>query len=269
MKRDRTKRADSGRSLAGLRVVVTRSSDQAGGLSARLIERGARVLEVPVIKLAPPDEKEHIKDALLALHEYDWLVFTSVNGVSAFFDYFFKGFDDLRDLGGARIAAVGPATAAKIKELHLMVNAMPSEALGKNVSKAMAEQGSIENLRVCLLRAQTANPELPKALEEQGAIVDDIPCYKTVAETEDTNGMAAEMRDEGADWLTFASGATVEHFHARFDLPALLTRFPAMKTASIGPETSKAFAALRLTPTVEAREHTMEGLIKAMEARRR
>jgi uroporphyrinogen III methyltransferase/synthase len=269
MKRDDTRRDDRSGKLAGLRVVVTRSSDQAGGLSARLVECGARVLEVPVIKLAPPDEKEPLKDALLALHEYDWLVFTSVNGVDAFFHYFFKGFDDLRDLGGARIAAVGPATAARIKALHLGVNAMPTEALGKNVAKAMSGQGSLENLRVCLLRAQKANAELPRTLEEQGAIVDDIPCYKTVAETEDANGMAAEMSGQGADWLTFASAATVEYFHARFDLPGLLHRFPGMMTASIGPETSKAFAGLGLRPTVEAREHTMEGLIRAMEGSKR
>lgn len=251
--------------LAGLRVVVTRSSAQAGGIAHRLSERGARVMEVPVLRIAPPDEKEHLKDALLSLHEYDWLVFTSVNGVNAFFDYFFKAFEDLRDLGGTRIAAVGPATAARIRDLHLMVNAMPSEALGKHVAKAMAEHGSLENLRVCLLRAQKASPELPKALEKMGAIVDDIPCYKTVAETEDHNGMAAELSRQGADWLTFASAATVEFFHARFNLPDLLRRFPTMKTASIGPETSKAFHALGLSPTVEAREHTMEGLVQTME----
>jgi uroporphyrinogen-III synthase len=250
--------------LAGQRVVVTRSREQAGGFSIRLQEQGAEVVEVPVIKLAPPDDRKPLSDALLGLHEYDWLVFTSLNGVNTFFDYFFKGFQDLRDLGGVRIAAVGPVTAARLRELHLTVDAMPSEALGKKVAKAMAEQGSLENLRVCLLRAQAANPELPKLLESEGAIVDDVACYKTVAETEDADGTAGQLVSLGADWLTFTSGSTVEHFHARFNLPELLRKFPKMRIASIGPETSKALTALSLKPDVEAREHTAEGLLKAM-----
>ena len=95
--------------------------------------------------------------------------------------------------------------------------------------------------------------------------MDDIPCYKTVPETEDLPGTAAKFLEGGADWITFTSSSTVEHFHARFDLPALLKKFPETKLASIGPETSKALFALRLKPTVEARTHTIEVLVKALE----
>jgi len=115
-----------------------------------------------------------------------------------------------------------------------------------------------------LLRAEVANAELPKALEEMGAIVDDIACYKTVPETEDPAGAGAELEKAGADWLTFTSSSTVEYFHARFDLPALIKKFPNMKLASIGPETSKALAALNLKPTIEAKEHTIDGLVEAL-----
>ena len=93
---------------------------------------GADVLEIPAIKIVPTNRKQDVVDALLALNAYDWLVFTSANGVAAFFDLFFKRFQDLRDLGGARIAAVGPATAAKVRELHLQVDLTPDEALEKN-----------------------------------------------------------------------------------------------------------------------------------------
>ena len=96
-----------------------------------------------------------------------------------------------------------------------------------------------------------------------GAIVDDIAVYKTVPETEDPAGAAATLVEEGADWITFTSGSTVEHFHARFDLPALLKSFPRMKTASIGPETTRAIRALGIEP-IEAKTHTMEGLIAAL-----
>jgi uroporphyrinogen III methyltransferase/synthase len=85
-----------------------------------------------------------------------------------------------------------------------------------------------------------------------------------VPETEDATGAAASLLERGADWVAFTSASTVEHFHARFDLPALLKKFPQLKTATIGPETSKALAALGLKPAIEAKEHTIEGLVAAL-----
>jgi uroporphyrinogen III methyltransferase/synthase len=252
------------RPLFGQRIVVTRAREQAGQLSRRLHDQGAVVLEVPTIKLEAPTRRQELVDALLELNAYDWLVFTSPNGVTKFFEYFFKRFHDMRDLGGARIAAVGPATANKLKELHLQVDLMPDEALAVEVAKAFAKFETIENLKICLLRAEVANRELPEALEALGAIVDDVACYQTVPETEDATGAAASLLEQGADWVAFTSGSTVAHFHARFDLPALLSKFPQLKTAAIGPETSKALAVLGLKPTVEAKQHTIDGLVAAL-----
>jgi uroporphyrinogen III methyltransferase/synthase len=249
------------RPLFGQRVVVTRSRGQAGQLAGRLQELGAEVLEVPTIRFEPPTHRTDVVDALLELNSYDWLVFTSPNGVTTFFEYFFRQFHDLRDLGGARIAAVGPATANKLKELHLQVDLMPDEATGSAVAEAFTQYQTIENLKVCLLRAEVANRELPEALEALGGIVDDIACYKTVPETEDVTGAAAKLVEGGADWVTFTSGSTVEQFHARFDLPKLCAKFQRMKLASIGPETSKALSALGLRPALEAKQHTIDGLV--------
>jgi uroporphyrinogen III methyltransferase/synthase len=117
---------------------------------------------------------------------------------------------------------------------------------------------------MCLLRAEVANKELPDALQEMGAIVDDIAIYRTVADTEDRTGAGARLLAEGADWVTFTSSSTVEHFHTRFDLPKLMKQFPHLKLASIGPETTKAIVALGLKPALEAKEHTTEGLITAL-----
>jgi uroporphyrinogen III methyltransferase/synthase len=256
------------RPLFGQRVVVTRAREQAGQLARILQERGAEVLEIPTIKIQPPTRLQEIVDALIELNSYDWLVFTSPNGVTTFFDYFFRHFHDMRDLGGARIAAIGPATASKLKELHLQVDLMPEEALAVKVAKAFAKFETIENLKICLLRAEVANRELPEALEALGAIVDDIPCYQTVPESEDPTGAAASLLQTGADWVAFTSASTVQHFHARFDLPALLKKFPQLKTAAIGPETSKALQALGLQPTVEARQHTLDGLVAALASAR-
>src|SRR5207248_1222500 len=103
--------------------------------------------------------------------------------------------------------------------------------------------------------------------EAMGAIVDDVACYKTVPETEDRNGAAARMLESGADWITFTSASTVENFQSRFNLAELLGRFPQIKLASIGPETTKAITALGLNPALEPKEHTIAGLVRAIENR--
>lgn len=251
--------------LFGQRIVVTRAREQSTQLTATLREKGADVLEVPTIKIAPPTQTEDLMDAIMGLNEYDWLVFTSPNGVTAFFEHFFKHFDDLRDIGGTRIAAIGPGTAAKLKEYHLRIDLMPEESVATKIAKTFAAYESIENLRICIMRAEVANQELPKALEDLGAIVDDIACYRTIPETEDPNGDAQRLIEEGADWLLFTSGSTVENFHARFDLPALVKKFNKMRIASIGPETSKKIESFGLKPTVVAKEHNIPGLVRSVE----
>ncbi len=253
------------RPLFGRRIVVTRTRDQASQLSKQLLDRGAEVLEIPTIKIVPPTEQLQFAEVLLDLNSYDWLIFTSPNGVTTFFEMFFKAFEDLRDIGGVRIAAIGPATAAKLKELHLKVDLMPEEYVTKKIADAFKKYESVENLKMLLLRAEVANRELPQKLEELGAIVDDVACYKTIPESEDISGAAASLNESGADWITFTSASTVENFHARFNLPALLKKFPGMKLVSIGPETSKAIVALGLKAHLEAKPHTIEALVKVLE----
>lgn len=251
--------------LFGQRVVVTRARNQSAEFVEALTHQGADTLELPSIKIVPPDNLQPLKEVMVGLHEYDWLVFTSVNGVQAFFNYFDKGFEDARDIGGVRIAAVGPGTAAALQAKRLKVDVIPKEATGVHVAKALAADGDVENLRICLMRAETANPELPRILEEHGAIVDDVACYRTIAESDDSTNASERFNESGADWITFTSGSTVEHFHARFNLHDLLKKFPDIKLASIGPETSKTLAALDLKPTVEAQKHTIEGLLAVLE----
>ena len=254
--------------LLGQRVVVTRARKQAFEFVQLLQERGAHVLEVPCIRIVPPKEREPLIEAIAGLGCYDWLIFTSANGVTAFFDHFFMAFDDLRDLGAVRLAAVGPATAARLKELHLKVDLMPKEYIASKIAKALSKEQSLENIRMLLLRAEAANADLPRLLEDMGAIVDDVACYGTAWETEDAAGHGALLAETGADWITFTSGSTVESFNARFDLPGLMRRFPKLRLATIGPETSKALEALSLHPSIEARTHTIEGLTSALERAR-
>jgi uroporphyrinogen III methyltransferase/synthase len=123
---------------------------------------------------------------------------------------------------------------------------------------------TVENLRILCLRAQVANPELVQELEDLGGIVDDVACYQTLPETSDREGFVAALQADGADWITFTSASTVEHFNARVPLKTLRERHPGIRFASIGPETSKALKELGLKADVEAKVHTVEGLVAAL-----
>ena len=252
------------RPLFGQRVVVTRTRKQASKLTVALKDYGAEVMEIPTIKIVPPTDNEPIIESITGIGSYDWIIFTSPNGVTHFFDYFFKAYRDVRDLGNLRFAAVGPATAKKLKELHLTVDLMPEVYTAEATAQALLDFQNVENISVMLARAEEANSELPKLLEDQGAIVDDIAFYKTVPETEDRNGAAESFEEDGADWITFASSSAVKSFDTRFGLSKCFEDDPGLKLASIGPETTKALHELGLNPTVEASEHTIAGLARAL-----
>ena len=252
------------RPLFGQRVVVTRTRNQASRLSGQLRDLGADVLEIPTIKIVPPGSNEPIVEAVTGIGSYDWIVFTSPNGVEHFFDYFFKAFRDVRDLGCVRFAAVGPATAKKLGELHLHIDLMPEVYTAEATAKALLDHQNVENISVLLARAEEANSELPRMLEDRGAIVDDVAFYKTIPETEDRNGAAEDFEENGADWITFASSSAVKNFDARFNLAKRCEDNPKLKLASIGPETTKALKELGLKPTAKARDHTIDGLAAAL-----
>ena len=250
--------------LFGKKVVVTRAQSRDCSLTGRLSELGADILAVPVLRTDSTTRSRELVDSILGMGEYDWIVFTSVRGVDAFFEAFFKAYKDIRSIGNVRIAAVGPATAARIENLHLTVDAMPEHYRADQIKAAIQAHESIENIRILLARAEVANPELPRELEKDGAIVDDIACYRTIPESRDPFGSCENLQNEGADWLTFTSGSAVQHFHERFDLPDLLETYPKLKVASIGPETSKSIKALNIEIQVEAHQHTGVGLANAI-----
>ncbi|MBT7026987.1 MAG: uroporphyrinogen-III C-methyltransferase [Verrucomicrobia bacterium] len=252
------------RPLFGQRVVVTRNRREAGKLSGQIRELGAEVLEIPTIKILPPTRNEPLIEAITGIGSYDWIIFTSANGVEHFFDYFFKAFRDVRDLGSVRFAAVGPATAKKLREFHLNIDLMPKAYTAAATAKAMIAAQNVENISVLLARAESANPELPRLLEDKGAIVDDIAFYKTEPETADRNGAADDFEENSADWITFASSSAVRNFDARFGLAKRCADNPKLKLASIGPETTKALKELGLKPTAKAKEHTIDGLAAAL-----
>jgi uroporphyrinogen III methyltransferase/synthase len=247
------------RPLFGKRIVVTRTRKQASVLSNKLRALGAHVIELPTIRIEPPSDLREFAELVQDAHIYDWIVFTSTNGVEAFFNIFFKLYDDAREIGGARIAAIGPATAQRVKDFHLHVDLQPAEFVAEEVVRKFKEQGSIENLKILLVRAEKGRDVLPKELSALGAILDEAFAYRTVPETRDTSGARRQLAQDGADLITFTSSSTVENFLA-LGLP-----WPkGMQVASIGPITSQTARDSGLRVDVEAKRHDIDGLVEVI-----
>jgi uroporphyrinogen III methyltransferase / synthase len=247
------------RPLFGRRIVVTRTRRQAGVLSAKLHLLGADVIELPTIRIEPPKDLLEFGELVRDAYQYDWLVFTSPNGVTAFFDMFFKLYQDTRNIGNVRIAAIGPGTAQRIRDYHLTVDVQPDDFIAEAVLESLRQFESVENLKFLLVRAENARDVLPKRLMQLGAIVDEAIAYRTVPETQDGTGARDRFEQEGADLVTFTSSSTVTNFLA-LKLP-----WPGnLRAASIGPITSETMRQAGLKVDVEAVRHDIDGLVEAI-----
>jgi len=247
------------RPLFGRRIAVTRTRQQAGELVLKLRELGADAFELPTIRIEPPKDKRAFYEVVAYAHGYDWIVFTSPNGVDFFFTAFYELYRDARELGAPKIAAIGPATAARVEHFRFQVDLQPAKYVAEAVVAAFKENGSVENLKILLARAEEAREILPVELEKLGAIVDEVVAYRTVPETEDVSGGMARFREQGADLITFTSSSTAKNFH-QLNLPQ-----PAgLKTASIGPVTSATMKELGFAVDIEAAIHDIPGLVQAI-----
>ena len=246
------------RPLFGKRIVVTRTREQAGGLSRELSSLGADVVELPTIRIELPDDRQGFAEGVTHAHEYDWLVFSSPNGVERFFDAFFATYEDARSLGNPRIAVIGNGTAQKVREYRFAVDLVPEKFVAEGLVEAFANE-SIENLTVLWVRAEEVRDVIYEGLTALGGIVDECIAYKTVPETGDPTGAAARMAEQGADLVTFTSASTVDNFF-KLALP-----WPENCAAgSIGPVTSEALRKHGVEPAFEAKQHDIPGLVAAI-----
>ena len=246
------------RPLFGKRIVVTRTREQAGELSKQLGDLGADVIELPTIRIEHPQDKKEFAQMVADAHTYDWLIFTSPNGVEKFFDAFYATYQDARSLGGCRIAAIGPSTEAKIREYRFAVDLLPKKFVAEGLIEAF-EKESIEHLKILWVKAEETRDVLYHGLSALGAIVDSCLAYRTVPETGDPTGAGRQLREEGVDMITFTSGSTVESFFA-MDIP-----WPdGCKAASIGPVTSKTLKEFGVDEPIEAADHNIPGLVQAI-----
>jgi uroporphyrinogen III methyltransferase/synthase len=245
--------------LFGRKIVVTRAADQAAEFCDRLRALGADAIELPVIALETPADPAPLDQAIENLASYDWLIFTSVNGVRFFLNRLDQSRHDLRSLK-ARICAIGPATRKAIEELHLKVDLMPEEYVAESLVRAFASE-HLAGKRVLLPRAAVARDVIPAELTNRGAHVDVVETYRNVVPPNAT-ARAHEIfsSETKPHWVTFTSSSTVKNLLAMVGREAL----EGVRIASIGTVTSSTLCAHGLKVDAEAREFTLDGLVDAI-----
>lgn len=254
------------RPLFGKRVVVTRNRERAGELSSRLTALGADVLELPLIEVNEAPDLNETDGVLHGLHMYQWIVFTSANGVRFFFDKFFRRFEDLRDFGGMRIACIGKSTATAIKAQRLQVDFIPEKSTAEDLAEGLLRSESLEHQNVLVVTGNRNRDALVKSLEAGLAIVDILPVYRTELRDLSEDPAAESFRAYGANVLTFTSTSAVESFTAQARSLQLADGADRPKVVSIGPQTSAAMKAKGIPVDAEAKTHDIDGLVKAIES---
>jgi uroporphyrinogen-III synthase len=238
--------------LTGRRIVVTRTRDQASELAAKLESLGAEVVELPVIRISREVSKQEHADVMLELGSYDWLVFTSANGVQHFFGEFFRIFDDIRSLGLVRIACVGDATARAAAELHLKVELRPKKATAEALADELVATGGMDNAKVLVITGNLNRDTLVRRLEGARAIVDCLQVYKTEAVDLSGDPLAAEFRRRGADAVLFASSSSAQCFVDQGENLKVAEGAKRPLHGSIGPQTSETMRKAGLRVDFEA-----------------
>jgi hydroxymethylbilane synthase len=245
--------------LHGKRIVVTRARHQARDLSERLTRLGAVPLLVPTIEIAPLPDLRELDEALQGLDTFDWVIFTSANAVDVFCQRLEAAGKTADALGAVRTAAVGPVTADALRERGLPVDVVPAEHIGEAAAQAL---GDVAGMRVLLPRAEIAREELPAALSAGGAVVTDIPVYRTLPASI-AGDQLAELKK--ADIITFTSGSTVRNFQAEItkhsEGSAIMEK---ALIACIGPKTRDTAVALGIKVDITAGEYTSEGLVSSL-----
>jgi uroporphyrinogen III methyltransferase/synthase len=245
--------------LFGQRIVITRDRSQAGELAAKLHALSAEPIELPVIEIQPASDSSRLDAAIANLESYDWIIFTSVNGVRFFLEHLDRSVRDLRALR-AKICAIGPATRNALEQLHLKVDVVPEEYVAESLVSAL-ERFDLSGKRVLLPRAAVARDLVPATLSAHGAQVEVVEAYRTVI-PDDLPQRAREIFSgrNRPDWVTFTSSSTVKNLISAAGKDLL----EDVQIASIGPVTTETARAHGLTVDVQANPFTLDGLVSAI-----
>jgi uroporphyrinogen-III synthase len=250
--------------LTGRRIAVTRAREQSPELTAKLTALGAEVVELPLIQVSKQIEKDPLSDVMLELGGYDWIVFTSANGVRFFMEEFLRLFDDIRALGLLRFACIGDTTAAAIRAFHLKIECQPKVATAEALADDLVATGSLDSAKVLVIRGNLNRDVIVTKLEEARAIVDCLQVYKTEKTDLSAEPAAADFRARGADAMLFASSSAVQSF---VDQAGALTLGKDAKrplAGSIGPQTSETMKKVGMPIDFTAKTPSLDSLVEAL-----
>jgi uroporphyrinogen III methyltransferase/synthase len=245
--------------LFGKRVLVTRARSQASALSQRLRELGAEPVELPAIAIVPPSDWSKLDQALDKLSSYDWVIFTSANGVQTVAERLRALGGDLGLLDGPRVAAIGPATAQALQDHGLRVDFVPPVYVAEEIAAGI---GDVRGQRVLLPRADKARPALAQDLRRKGALVDEVVAYRTTPSI--SGDLRAILGNGKIDIVTFTSSSTVKNLAAALGKGSAGEALNGMLVACIGPVTARTAQELGIHVDVVAPEHTIRGLVDAI-----
>ena len=253
------------RPLFGKRIVVTRAREQASDFRAGLTRLGAECLEFPTISVAPPKSWDALDRALKRIEQYQWIIFTSVNGVKYFFERLRVLGWDTRELKGIMVGAIGPKTARALMARGIQPDLVPGEYRAEAIVEGL-KAWKVRGERFLLPRASIAREALPMALVEMGAFVDEVPAYQTVTPDHDKARVKALLEKEDIDMVTFTSSSTVTNFLAMFKEEGgdLQKWMETVAVACIGPITARTAEEKGLTVSVIPGEYTIEALTGAI-----
>jgi uroporphyrinogen-III synthase len=252
-------------------VLVGRARHQASALSSRLHELGADVIEIPFIEIRKPFSYKPLDSALRELHDYDWLILTSVNGVEALWKRMEKLRLTKKHLQHLRVAAIGPATRKAIEKHGVKVSVVPEEYIAESVVDSLRDR--VAGKRVLLARAKVARDVIPRELRKLGAKVDVVEAYETTVPKKSRKQLRAVLEDakRRPHVITFTSSSTARNFVALLgnNMARVRPYFKKMRSdeihlASIGPVTSSTLRELGLSVSIEAQVYTIPGLVKAI-----
>jgi uroporphyrinogen III methyltransferase / synthase len=247
------------RPLLGKSIVITRPRAQAREFAARLEALGAEVIQSPTIRIRPVEDAEPLREAARDVGRFDWVVFTSANGVAYFWTALREVGRDSRALAGVSLCAIGPATAAALESEGVRPHLVPERYVAESVLEALGAGSGLQGARILLPRAEIARAVLPDELRAAGAEVVEVAAYRTVPDTGAAELLRARLRTGTVDLITFTSGSAVQNFEALMG-----KKIGPVKIASIGPITSAAARELGLPVHIEATEHTVPGLIRSI-----
>ena len=251
--------------LSGRRIVITRPASQSSSdWRARLEAQGAEVVDLPLIKVSKSVDLNTLAEVLQEFGAYEWVIFTSANGVKFFFEEFIRVHVDIRALGLVRIAAVGEATAAALTDLHLRVDLQPKKASGEELAMELIKRESMDSAKVLVVTGNKNREVLVDKLHEVRAIVDTLPVYKTEETDLSADPVASDFRAKGADAILFASPSAVQSFFDQAATLKLGAKARKPLAGSIGPTTTGAMKQLGLPVDFEAAEASLDSLVAAL-----